>query len=391
MYLENRKAINLTDKLDHAFPHPSVAVPQVYSRATLDELFFNEAQSFQSVPTGCISKACVEANCIVADPKHWSWGEQHVHPEADAVLFYLINQYFSVLGKRFAKYELITDPMHRMMVGEAVTRLVRLQLRAFYYLTVICTREARHSKFSAEELEGYIIGRGVPKPHAVEFAAFFKEIKGSGSEATQKAFYSSDLNLPFGWYTKCLVYTFETSFSAAYGGAAWKNIAECLDRAIWGVTSFLTMVDTSYTLAHNTGAIFNKGFIYFVQDKHLLLRILDLQRAGALPEAWRTEHIAKKVKKRATSTEDIANINFIEVLMEAFYALSPEHDKFINWENVINLGALGDYSEEVKAQMISEKTVKSIQVTMPDYTLAGTLHWHPKKTPLKLLKRIKAA
>jgi hypothetical protein len=45
------------------------------------------------------------------------------------------------------------------------------------------------------------------------------------------------------------------------------------------------MVDTVWTLSHNNGPIFNKGQFYCHYNAALLVRILDVQRSGQVPEA----------------------------------------------------------------------------------------------------------
>lgn len=385
MYQPLRKAIKLETRLDSLL-HGKGAAP-LYSIAILREQFFNQPFSFSDTPTGCMSKACEQVHCIVPAPSEWKWGTQHVHPEVDATLFYLVNQYHSVLKNKFSTYQFITDETHAPIVRMSMQALVRLQLRSFYYLTVICTREARHSHFTAQELEPYLIGKGVPEKWASEFCLFFKDIRGGSSHDAQKAFYASDMDIPFGWYTRCLCETFTTKFSSAYGGQAWKNIADCLDSAVWGKTSLITMVDTAYTLAHNTGAIFNKGFIYYTQNNAVLLKTLDLQRAGALPEAIHSTYLKAHLTKIGTTKEDKESLALIDCLVSAYYDLVPDHNTEIDWVNVVTLGALGDYSRKVKQQLDTKALNKVFIEKAPEYKFKGTMAWHPKKPPITLLKR----
>lgn len=385
MYQPLRKAIKLETRLDSLL-HGKGAAP-LYSIAILREQFFNQPFSFLDAPTGCMSKACQEVHCIVPAPSDWKWSTQHVHPEIDATLFYLVNQYHSVLKNKFSTFQFIIDDLHSPIVRMSMQALVRLQLRSFYYLTVICTRESRHSHSTQSQMKEHLKSRGVPEKWAEEFSDFFSDIRGKSSHDAQKMFYASDMDIPFGWYTRCLVDAFDTPFNSAYGGKAWKNIAECLNSAVWGKTSLITMVDTAYTLAHNTGAIFNKGFIYHTQSNAILLKTLDLQRAGALPEAIYSNYLKHYLTKIGTTKEDKESLALIDCLVEAYYDLVPDHKKDIDWANVVALGALGDYSHKVKEQIAAKALNKVFIENAPEYKFKSTMAWHPKKTPITLLKR----
>ncbi len=69
----------------------------------------------------------------------------------------------------------------------------------------------------------------------------------------------------------------------SYGGPKWGEVADCLRSYVTGQTSAEALLDTAFTLAHNNGPVFNKGYIY-KHHTNRLIQILDIQAKGQIPQ-----------------------------------------------------------------------------------------------------------
>jgi len=103
------------------------------------------------------------------------------------------------------------------------------------------------------------------------------------------------------------------------------------------VTSAELMLDTGYTLAHNNGPIFNKQVLYHPHDTTELKKILDVQRAGMIPQM---------VHSGASKFVSLAHRKFHE---KALALLGEEFGGPVNWFTVENLGAVQSYTAEKAA------------------------------------------
>ena len=390
MHKENRASINFDKKVTTMLDHGGEQ-QAMYSPAMLADLFFNRAVSLKDVPINRIALACKECSGMtVHDTNLNKPFERIVTPEIDALLFYVSTQYLSMVSDKHAKYELIRNPVDRNLIPKVLLAQTRLQLRSLYYLTVICTRESRHSKSTPAQMKEHLnkafVGGGKPtKSAVVSYVDFFTAIHHGGSAETAQRFYDIDSDLNFGDYIQCVSENFNTPFACAYGGKAWNSIAKCVERAVLGETSLHTMTDTSYTLAHNTGAIFNKGFIYYKQTDSKLLKILDLQRAGALPQGLKSGYLDNKGCTKTNTDEDKENLALLRILVDRMYELEPDMPTEVNWKEVIKHGAVGDYVHRAKAQK-TEPLAK-----MPKgFKFKTGLMWHPKKDKLIILQREEA-
>lgn len=387
MHKEHRASINFEKKLHTMLDHGGEE-QALYSPAMLSDLFFNRAVAYKDIPIKRIAAACSEVSGItVNDLTINKPFERVATPEIDALLFYVSTQYLSLVSDKHAKYELIRTPEDRELIPKVLLAQTRLQLRSLYYLTVICTRESRHSHYDGVKMEKHLIdkfkGKGKLGLEGIaKYVSFFVSIRHGGSAETAQKFYDIDSTLTFGEYIQCVTETFNTSFSTAYGGAAWNNISKCVERAVLGETSLHTMTDTSYTLAHNTGAIFNKGFIYHKQVNTRLLKILDLQRAGALPQGIASGYLANKSCTQTNTEEDKVNLRLLLKLVERIYALTPDLPTEVNWAEVVAHGAVGSYVHRVATQK-----AKPITKLPKGFKFKNTLMWHPKKPNLIVLQR----
>lgn len=254
------------------------------------------------------------------------------NPEGNALMFYGMNHGMALISAKFDPLEPLPKDMldfvnayHSMLVPRAV--------RAFYYLLLICTREARHNQSLSKDYDAMAGEFGVP------IASFFKSITG-GESSIHSAFVNTPPAGTIGEYCRCMQWQFYNSkWANGYGGKAWGAIADCLYRFVSGEYSPEMMLDTIWTLSHNNGPIFNKGIYYGMYTPKMLLRILDVQRSGQVPEA-----VLYDVISNFAPVALMARMQWLE------QAFPGKIGGFVDWHAVSALGAIGNYKAEKIAQ-----------------------------------------
>jgi len=259
--------------------------------------------------------------------------EGHSTPETQALWFYGMNHGMALISKRFHPLEPL--PPHILKFVEAYhDNLVPRAVRAFYYLLLICTREARHNKSLNSDHKKLMDKFGL------SVADFFVHISGGESSIHQK-FVTNPPTATIGQYVEALRWQFYNSkWNSGYGGPAWGRVTDCLCRFVTGEYSAEMMLDTIWTLAHNNGPIFNKGIFYGHYNMQVLIRILDVQRSGQIPQAILFDQpLWSFVPNELTQ--------WMKTLKEWF----PEDiGDYVAWDMVEALGSVQKYPNEKKAQ-----------------------------------------
>lgn len=205
-------------------------------------------------------------------------------PCYEAVNFYGLNHLASIVRSKFTPNEPL--PAWALSVMQAyLAELVSQTERLSHYNISICTREMRHILSPSATLLGNLY-----KIHP-KLGDYILNLKGGNEDGALQTYYTTDLgDCTATQYMEAQALAFSKAgggkFSAMYGGDPWSNIAKCLWSAMAGKTSLEMMVDTSYTLAHNTCSMFNKPLLYQFggADNSNLIQILDVQRSGQIPE-----------------------------------------------------------------------------------------------------------
>lgn len=196
-------------------------------------------------------------------------------PESEALEFYMSNHVLALIRTNSTAGQKISIDQ-RDLVERYGHNTSELATRAFAYLMVICTREMRHLNTSSIELCGI-------KDGEVLVYDFIREnIK--SSVKVNNTVWGGDIPFAIGLYTTVLEKMFRNgSWGGGYGGSAWADVTKCLRDYVYGTLTAEMMVDTVWTLCHNNGPIFNKGVLYTQYSKDIY-RILDVQRAGQIPQ-----------------------------------------------------------------------------------------------------------
>lgn len=246
--------------------------------------------------------------------------------ERDAVIFYMLNHACSVIRQKVHEYEPLGD--YLPIVEEYHRQLAQRSVRMFYYMLLICTRESRHVKTSySDPLWGKFLKEYGPVQQ------FHQTIKGIGSDAAATRFRENPPNVKLGNYANFLVDVFyKGQYNSSYGGPAWGKVADVLRDFVVGKITAEMMMDTSFTLAHNTGPIFNKGMLFEMFNSSELIRILDVQRAGMIPQ-----FIGNKESKWSNDGQ-------VAKLWDLCHSRLPdEFSGFVDWYAVEELGSVHKY------------------------------------------------
>lgn len=253
-------------------------------------------------------------------------------PESEALWFYGMNHGMALIQSRRHPYEPLAG-WELDFVNKYHEYMGRKAVRAFYYLLLICTRESRHNKSLAADLPK------IKSQFGPEVYAFLSSVNG-GEAGIHKALLSSPPKTTVGNYVECLRWQFYNShWSSGYGGKAWGQVTDCLVRFVKGEFTAEMMLDTVWTLSHNNGPIFNKGMCYSHFDPANLIRILDVQRSGQIPEAVMFDPAISGYAEPE-----------LKALMIDLKERFSEIGFYVDWEVVEALGAVNSYPSDKQAQ-----------------------------------------
>jgi hypothetical protein len=248
--------------------------------------------------------------------------------ECEAIRFYALNHLMSIVKRHYTPHQPL--PITPLSIAiDYRNCLIEQAQRVMYYIALITTREFRHAwegtHLSAEIREEFekVIGPTVMRMQ--------KHMRGK-DYSTAIDVMGEEENMTLREFFTGVEYVFNNgSFSAGYGGPPWGRITNCLVRTINGQYSPEVMVDTSYTLAHNNGAMHNKGMLYGGVEESML-HILDVQRSGQIPEMILEN---RYFNEYTTSSLRTAVRNMKHLYPE-------EIGDFVNWFKVRALGAVKD-------------------------------------------------
>lgn len=252
-------------------------------------------------------------------------------PETEALWFYGLNHGVALIAAQYDPLQPLDD-WDLNWVKNYHERLIEKSLRAFYYLLIICVREARHNKSLSSDMPK------MKEKFGSECASWFSMSGGEGS--IHDRLLSKPPQTTIGNFVECVRWQFyHSKWNGGYGGKKWGQVTDCLARFVNGEFSAEMMLDTVWTLSHNNGPIFNKGHFYGMYS-HVLMRILDVQRSGQIPEAVLHDgQIGKYVSSE------------MQVVFSSLKARFPEDvGDYVDWFVVEALGSVHKYPSEQQAQ-----------------------------------------
>lgn len=255
-------------------------------------------------------------------------------PVSEALAFYGLNHGLAILGTAYDPFEPMASA-DTQFVTDTYDRLTRSAVRAFVYLMLICTREARHNASLSASLPK------MAKLFGNETAQWFNMNGGEGTIHTKML--QSPPNTTLGNFVDCIRWQFyNSSWPGGYGGKAWGQVTDCLYRYVMGEFTAEMMLDTNWTLAHNNGPIFNKGHCYATHH-HTIIKVLDVQRSGQIPELIFSD----------STFAGMAPPGVLTALKQLGIRYPGSFGTYVDWYKVEALGAVHTYPNEKNAQKAS--------------------------------------
>jgi hypothetical protein len=286
-------------------------------------------------------------------------GSQLVRPEVDALSFYARN---SVIGRIMTQYGSMDDlpPEVEELIDQYHSDCHDYFYRIFYYLFFITIRESRHVRKNKpgwkEIIEKY---PALTQWHGQSSFDDSAEVHNNLQSFPPPANLGEFMDFILMIYAK-------GTFESSYGGKAWWNVTKPLRDFVHGDISAEMLLDTSFTLAHNGGPIFNKGMLYNSYSNSELVMILDVQRAGLIPSLI---ELPESPSKMIT----LSHRQYVEKAKKVFPDLCPE----LSWKKVKEMGAVGDYSHlksaSEKAKEKAEKEAKTAALLKAQQEAAAKL------------------
>lgn len=234
-------------------------VSDLYSRPAFNLV------SLASIPLKDTAKG-VQSKVLDGGTKDWS-------PDLQAFAFYYLNHCVALIGQQYPNGN--TPPELGEIVDLYHGMATRFGTSMFAYLLIICNREARYLREGKDE-----IGK---KYGTTPATSKLIDVIGSSSSAAWDIIKHKATACTLGSYCELMeVVYYDGKWGNMYGGKKWGDIAKVLKSYVLGQIPLVTLLDQSFSLQHNTSAIFNKGVVYHKETTFLKL-LLDLQHAGQIP------------------------------------------------------------------------------------------------------------
>lgn len=260
---------------------------------------------------------------------------QDVSADDEALNFYIRNHVIAMILSGKSNYDELSEDEDLLFQNYHSYMNVALS-RMFYYVLIICIRESRHLH-NKPDLQSYIVSKtSIP---AYDFLCSIPDDPTTAMNMLK----NNPPDIKLGDCVESMTLAFyKGDWSSAYGGKAWGDISKCLGSFVKGETTGEMFMDTAFTLAHNTGPIFNKGMLYQEQTS-AIYKILDVQNAGQIPEYI----------KQYGGGNDFNGGMFVDYYVDQNYTKDSIIE--VDWEAVEKAGSKQKYTKQKKKQKVKPK------------------------------------
>ena len=259
-----------------------------------------------------------------------------------ALEFYLCQEIMAEVEARYTRFELLPAGVSQL-ANNCVDTMSLLAIRVFWYLLFITHRESRHAKPSSlnKEFLNLIDNPVTDDPEFLEIVDYmFAATNKISSDSFASGYATLAHGFKIGLYTSYLerLYT-DGLWSKSFGGDSWALITSVLKDFLYGRISANTLCDTAWALAHNTGPIFNKGLLFFMNSKKALVEVLDVQRAGMIGS-----YIQEFPPEGCPKLNSI--FDWARGVLDGY-----DPPSIVDWDKVMALGAVGSYHDKQNKQL----------------------------------------
>lgn len=265
----------------------------------------------------------------------------YAKPEVEAIWFYMTNHAVAEVRQMFGMDEPLGEFLP--LVEDYQRMLSEKAVRMFYYILLITTRESRH-------LHSGNVKDKLEDKYGESFSKFQGKLNSKGSDGAASYMQNHPPEIKLGPYCDALTYLFnEGGFSGGYGGKPWGAVAHCIREFVYGRYSAEMMMDTAFTLCHNNGPIFNKGMLYETYNKSAIVKILDVQRSGQIPQLVESKSV------------HFVNSDHDHWHQKAKALLGAKFGGYVDWYLVEALGSMSHYPTEKDDQKNAHGEPPSVQ------------------------------
>jgi len=269
---------------------------------------------------------------------HTVEGSVKAAPEREALWFYLQHHTMAVIGHTMDQEEPLGE--FQSFVDKYFTDMQPKAIRMFYYLLLICTRESRHMREGKDE---------VYKKYPLISSFHQCKVQDKDHDDAISAITHNAPDITLGEYVNFLVDTFSIAqYESGYGGSSWEAVAKPLRDFVYGKLTPEIFMDTAFTLAHNGGPIFNKNMLYENFSEYELVKILNIQRSGQIPQ-----FVFHNEAHQFVSSKMIAYVR-------KFAHLSGDFSGFVNWKEVKDIHGQIVYHDKIAMQGVKESDANII-------------------------------
>jgi hypothetical protein len=231
------------------------------------------------------------SDLTLANFRRFNLHKTHASPEGTLIRFYMATEYLMKVRRLRDAGKLVPSPAVKNANRMCYTELVDCCGLSLLYMLMIIAREVRHVHYKADlmcniDMKHRLQQRGLPGIKTW-VQTYTEKAATLGSSGTAQMLFDPNampkLNaIPLREFAGTLEAIFYHGvFGGGYGGKPWANIADTLFKYANGDINLHAMVDTSYTLCHNNGPIFNKGYMFGNYGSEFNL-YLDIQRIGQI-------------------------------------------------------------------------------------------------------------
>lgn len=318
-------------------------------------------------------------------------------PENVIMKFYLYEMLLQQVEKQYGRYTPLLNYRSVPNLIHVISFYMKETFRSLHYLLAICLRETRHTTESTNsrrqtlkdglkdryhEPASTLYGEVMTIHTILSDKEFFQCASATATQMITKKFpegYSIEAALLF-----CEIVFEDCTFQTSnFGGKAWANITKVARSIFGGQYSLYVGLDMAFSLSHNCGSIYNKGFLYQdSQSSDTFNFLLDVQRSGQLMNAVNSKYLISLLDQTDCYYSDQAAMISdadLKLKMESDIGLWPivkllnqlnpdEYSEPFSFYKMKVNGAVGVYDKEIKKEVAQVAKSANAKAALKAYT-----------------------
>jgi len=193
-----------------------------------------------------------------------------------------------------------------------------------FYTWLICSKEMRHGNLNKCDKAFSLDWEHYEEPGMHDAMALCRTISTSSGTAYASLLDCSP-DIKVGPYMRAVERQFRKGgWGGSFGGVRWADITLEMVRYFYGESSAMIAADRCWTLVHNTGPIFNKGFYFQYHDGNLS-KILEAQASTSVFDLGGPNSFLKKASNSYNHPVVEAFCTFAGLAHAAISTVKPDY------------------------------------------------------------------